>query len=110
MAYKAAFVGMAPEGDPKKHRASIKTPKLEFTAVMVGLMDYEQAVDVCKDLVQNEGVQSLTLCAGFPHDAVARVANAVGERVAVNVARSDGPGVMVTNEILEKEGLLPEGH
>jgi hypothetical protein len=34
---------------------------------------------VCKELVQNEGIQSLILCPGFPHEAVAEIANAVGE-------------------------------
>ncbi len=33
MAFKEAFVIMAIDGDPNKHRATIKTPKLELTAV-----------------------------------------------------------------------------
>ena len=107
MAYKTAFIGMAPEGDPKKHRATIKTPKIEFTAVMCGLMDYEQAIEVCKELVQKDGVQSITLCAGFPHDGVAKIANAVGDKVAVDIARADMAGYMLTSEILAKEGILP---
>lgn len=110
MAYKTAFVGMAPEGDPGKHRATVKTPKLEHTVVLVGLMDIEQAIAVCQDLAQNEGVQSITLCAGFSHGAVGRIASAVGEKVAVNVARPDVPSANVTSEILAREGLLPAGH
>ena len=110
MAFKAGFVSMAPDADPKRHRASIKTPKLELTAVVVELMNFEQAVDVCKDLVQNEGVQALILCPGFPHEAVAKIANAVGEGIAVNVARGDVPSTMITGEILRKEGWFSEGH
>ncbi|MDY6863177.1 MAG: DUF6506 family protein [Thermodesulfobacteriota bacterium] len=56
MAFKVGFVVMSPDGDPKKHRASIKTSKLEVTTVVVELMNFDQAVNVCKDLVQNEGV------------------------------------------------------
>ena len=78
MAFKAASIVMAPEADPEKHRASIKTSKLELTVVVIELMNFDQAVNVCKDLVQKEGIQSFTLCPGFPHKAVAKIANAVG--------------------------------
>ena len=110
MAFKAASVIMAPDGDPKKHRASIKTSKLEVTVVIVEMMNFDQAADVCKELVQNEGIQSIILCPGFNHTAVAKVANAVGEGIAINVARGDVPSVMITGEILGKEGWLPGGH
>jgi hypothetical protein len=109
MAFKSAFVIMAPDGDPKRHRATIKTSKLELVAVVVGLMNFDQAVDVCKNLVQNEGVQAIILCPGFHHEAVARVRNAVGQGVAVNVARGDVPSGMITGKILAKEGWFPEG-
>ena len=83
MAFKAGFVVMAPDADPKVHRASIKTAKFELTIVAIQLMNFEQAVDVCKELVQKEGVQSFILCPGFSHKAVAKVRNAVGEGVAL---------------------------
>ena len=35
MAFKTGTVVMAPDGDPKKHRASIKTSKLEIFKVVV---------------------------------------------------------------------------
>ena len=109
MAFKAAFVMMAPDGDPKRHRASIKTSKLELTTVLFELMNFDQAVNVCKDLVQEEGVQAIILCPGFTHEAVAKIVNAVGEGVAVNVARGDVPSTMIAGEILAKEGWFPEG-
>jgi hypothetical protein len=90
MVFKAGFVVMAPDVDPKIHRASIKTSKFELTTVLVELMNFDQA--------------------GFPHEAVAEIANAVGEGVAVNVARGDVPSTMITGEILTKEGWFPEGH
>lgn len=110
MAFKAGFIMMSPDGDPKKHRASIKTAKLEVTAIVIEFMNFDQGVDVCKDLVKNEGVQSLFLCPSFHHEAVARVVNAVGPRVAVAVARGDVPSGMIAGEILAKEGWFPEGH
>ena len=110
MAFKGAFIVMAPNADPEKHRASIKTPKFELTAVVVDLMNFDQAVEVCKELVQNEEVQSFTLCPGFTHQAVAKIVNAVGEKIAINVARGDIPGGQIVAEIIKKEGWFPEGH
>ena len=110
MALKTGFVAAVPDGDPKRHRVSIKTSKYELTAVMVELGNLDQAVNVCKDLVQNEGFQSFTLCPGFSHEEVAKIKEAVGEGVAVFVARGDIPSVMIVGEILAKEGWFPEGH
>ena len=110
MAFKAALVAMAPGSDPKKHRSSIKTPALELTTVLVEMGNVDQAVEVCKELVSNEGIQDFILCPGFTHQAIAKVVDAVGEKVPVSVARSDIPGVMRTGEILLKEGWLPKGH
>ena len=106
--YKTAFLIMAPDGDPNKYRASIKTAKMELIAIVVKMMDFDQAVDVCKNLVQNEGVQAFILCPGFHHEAVARIANAVGQGVAVNVARGDVAGTMTTGGILAAEGWFSD--
>jgi len=104
MAFKMAMVAMAPEADPKKHRASIKTPKFELIAVVADLGNFDQVVDVCKELVQNAGVQSLALCPGFSHEAVAKVAKAVGPEVAITVARGDVPSTRMAVEMLKKAG------
>jgi hypothetical protein len=100
---------MSADGDPAKHRATIKTSKLEFTTVLIKLLDFDQAVEVAKELVQKQGVQSIYLCAGFTHQAVARVASAVGGRAAVQVARGDPPSSNMVEEILTKEGWFDEG-
>lgn len=109
MAFKAAFVVMAPDGDPTRHKTTIKTAKLELTTVLVEMMNIDQAVTVCKDLAQAHGVQSVTLCPGFSHEAVARIQKVVGEGVAVDVARGDIPSNQTTLDILTKEGWFP-GH
>lgn len=109
MAFKAASVIMAPDGDPQAHRASIKTSMLDLTVVIVKMMDFDQAAKVCKELVEGKGVQSLSLCPGFTHEAVAKIKDAVGEHIAVNIARGDVPSNRVMLEILGKEGWLPKG-
>ena len=103
MAFKAGFIVMAPDGDPEKHRASIKTSKIEILVVVIELMNIDQAVNICKDLVDKEGVQAISLCPGFTHAAVARIATAVGEGVSISVARGDVPRVMITGGILGQE-------
>ncbi|GAG38765.1 unnamed protein product, partial [marine sediment metagenome] len=86
----------------------IKTSKLELTTVVIELTDFDQAIEVVKDLVQKQGVQSIHLCPGFPNQAVARVASAVGGRAAVHVSRGDIPGTNMVSEILGKEGWFNE--
>jgi hypothetical protein len=110
MAFKAAMVVMAPDGDPQRDRATIKTQKFEQIVVVTPLFNFDLAARVCKDLVQNEGVQSLILCPGFTHDGVAKVAKAVGGGVPINVARGDVPCTMATAAILAKEGWFPPSH
>jgi len=104
MALKAGFVVMAPEADPKKHRASIKTPKIELTTVIADSGNFDQVLKVCQELVQSEGVKSLILCPGFSHEKVAKVAKAVGREVAISIARGDTPGTLLTRKMLKKEG------
>jgi hypothetical protein len=106
--FKSAFLIMAPDGDPKKHRATVKTGKAELTTVFIEMGNFDQAVEVAKELVQKQGIQSIYLCAGFTHQAVARIANAVGGRAAVNVARGDGPSSGMVVELLTKEGWFNE--
>jgi|Deesub1362B_J571_1020462.scaffolds.fasta_scaffold01640_11 hypothetical protein len=109
MPFKVASIVMAPDGNPERHRATIKTATLDLTVVVVELMNFDQAVQVCKELVQ-EGVHSISLCPGFSHEAVAMVKGAVGEGVAVYVARGDVPSMQVTFEVLARENWFPAEH
>ena len=104
MAFKSGVIVTAPDADPKKHRASIKTPKYELTVVVVEHGNLDQAVEVCQELVRNEGIRSFVLCPGFSHQGVAKIADALGGEVAVNVARGDTRSTSVTNRILKQEG------
>ena len=108
--FKAANVIMAPKADPTKHRASVKGDKFEYTMVVIPLFDFDRAAQVCKDLVEKEGIQSISVCPGFSHEGVAKVRSALGESVPVNVSRGDVLSTMITAQILSKEGWLPAGH
>ena len=104
MAFKEAVIVMALGGDPEKHRVSIKTPRVEVTTVLIEMDNFDQGAEVCKDLVKNQGVQSILLCPGFTHKAIAQIVDAVGPGVALNVARGDVPSTLMVGEILAKEG------
>ena len=91
MALKAAFLFVAPEADPVKHRAVLKTPVVELTTV--GVKNYAEAVRVASELVQS-GVGAIELCGGFGIDGVALVKNAVAGKAVVGVVRFDNhPGL-----------------
>jgi hypothetical protein len=110
MAFRTAFVAMAPDGDPTKNRVSMSLPKYEFIATLVGLGDYDQAAAVCKNLVDRDGIQAIVLCPGFTHEGVAKVVNAVGPSIAVNVARGDPTSGAITGQLIAQEwfgGELP---
>jgi hypothetical protein len=108
--FKAASIIMAKGADPVKHRATVKGDAFEYTMVASPLFEFDQAAKVAKELVEQQGIQSIVLCPGFTHEGVAIVRRAVGEGVAVNVSRGDVPSTMMTAQILTEEGWLPAGH
>lgn len=72
--------------------------------------DVERALTVAKDLVEKEGIQVRELCAGWGHEDVGKFRQAVGENVAVFVARGDVASAVMAAQILTKEGWFPEKH
>lgn len=86
MATKAAFIYIAPENDPDKHRALIDSPVIQLT--VVGVVDYDQAEEVALKLV-SEGIVAIELCAGFGNEGTARIAKAVDGKAIVGVVRFD---------------------
>lgn len=86
MALKAAFIFVAPEGDPTEHRAWVKTPQVELLSVAA--KDYEAAARVASDLLK-EGIQAIELCGGFGAAGVARIVDAVEGKIPVGVVRFD---------------------
>ncbi|MCD6188605.1 MAG: hypothetical protein J7J97_00185 [Thermococcus sp.] len=67
---RAAFIFLAPEADPKKHRAVVETPAVELH--VVGVKNYEEACKIAKELV-NDGIGAIELCGGFGHKGAAKV-------------------------------------
>lgn len=91
MPLKAAFVFLAPDVDPEKHRKVVITPAVELT--VVATKDYKEAAEVSRKLVDG-GVQAIELCGGFGHIGVAEIVKAVKGKVPVGVVRFDShPGL-----------------
>jgi hypothetical protein len=101
------FLAHAPDADAEKHRCIIETPRY-YKLFVVVVKDREQAVEVCKKFVEEEGVQSILLCPGFTHRDVAEISEAVGEDVGVFVARGDGPSNRISMQVMKSEGWFSE--
>ena len=86
MKTKAAFIYIAPQNDPKTHRAVINSPVIHLT--VVGVVDYNQAESIAIELV-SEGITAIELCAGFGNEGTARIAKCVGDKALVGVVRFD---------------------
>jgi hypothetical protein len=84
---KVAFIFLAPDSDPSKHRAIISTPEA-LALTVVGVKDYDQAAEVARELV-DQGVEAIELCGGFGNLGLARVSRAVGKKAAVGAVRFD---------------------
>ena len=96
MPVKTVFVIVSPDGDPEKHIATIKTAGLEITTVVCKYLDVDQVVHVCKDMVDNQGIETIIVCPAFTHEHLGRLQSAVGSDVPISVARSDSPGTRRT--------------
>jgi hypothetical protein len=102
MAFKVVFLAHAPDAEAEKHKCVIDTGKYKLFVVVVKNQD--QAVEVCRKLVEEEGIHSVLLCPGFTHRDIAEIAKAVGENVGVFVARGDGPSHRASLEVMRREG------
>ena len=83
---KAAFIFLAPEANPKIHKAIIKTPEMEL--ISIGVSSYDDACKVSVRLAV-DNVSAIELCGGFGIDGTARVKNAVRNKMPVGVVRFD---------------------
>jgi hypothetical protein len=105
MAFKVVFIAHAPDAEPEKHQCVVETSKYKLLVRLV--KNQKQAVEVCKRLVEEEGIHSILLCPGFTHQNVAEISEAVGENVGVSVARGDGPSSKVAKDVMKREGWFP---
>ncbi len=82
----AAFIYLAPQNDPETQNAILYGPIL--TLHVVGCANYQQAVQVAKELV-DKGCRTVELCAGFGSEGVARIQKSVGPNIVVGSVRFD---------------------
>ncbi len=85
-----AFIVLANQSDPAKHRTVLHTPTYDLTVVAVP--DYQAAAQVAKELFA-EGIETIELCGGFGNLGTAEVARAI-PKAHLGVVRFDGhPGL-----------------
>ncbi|MFH1283020.1 MAG: DUF6506 family protein [bacterium] len=103
MAFNTVFIALNPEADPKKDMSVIKTSKYVLHSILV--QNFQQAIDECKSIAANQIINSIILCPGFTHKQVAAVFEAFETKVAVCIARADGPSSKIALDALVKEGI-----
>jgi len=104
MAFKVLFLAHASDADKEKHRSAIDTGVYQLFTVVV--RNQAEAIEVCRDFVEKENVDSVLLCPGFTHSDVAEIVKIVGKNVAVSVARGDGPSGRASLAARKREGYL----
>jgi hypothetical protein len=92
--FKVWFIAHARDADLTKHRSIIETDTYRLHSVIVS--NQGEAVEVTRQLVEEEDVQSILLCPGFTHQNVAEIQESVKGKVGVFVARGDGPSSRIT--------------
>jgi len=105
MAFKALFLAHAPDADKERHRSVIDTGKYRLFTVVV--RNQAEALEVCREFVEQESIDSVLLCPGFTNRDVGEIAEAVGEGVGVCVARCDGPSSRVSLAAMKRAGYFP---
>ncbi len=106
MAFKVLFLAHTPDADPGVHRCLIETGTFRFTGVLV--RNQHQALDVCRKMMESEGIHSVLLCPGFTHEDIAEISEVVGQEVGVSVARGDGRSNRIALETMRREGWFTD--
>ncbi len=83
---KAAFMFIAPDGDPEQHQGWVSTPGIAVKTLAVS--SYQQACETLEPLIA-EGIEAVELCGGFGHQGVAAITRAAGGRLHIGVVRFD---------------------
>lgn len=102
MAFKVLFLAHAPDADKEKHRSSIETGMYHLYTVV--LKNQDEALEISKDFADNMSIDCILLCPGFTHNDAAEISKITGGKVAVAVARGDGPGNKISLEARRREG------
>lgn len=102
--FKTLFLAHAPDADKDKHRCSIDTGKYQLDVVIV--RSQAEALEVSRRLFLEKGIESILLCPGFTHKDIAEIVAATENKVAVCVARGDGPSNRISMESLKRAGFI----
>ena len=100
--FKAAFVAHAPDAEVSKHKCQIETGTYQLFVQLVRTQ--QEALEVVKKLVLEEGVHSIVLCPGFTYKDVAEIQSAVEGKAAICMSHSDSPGSRITAAVIERLG------
>lgn len=104
MSFKTLYLAHAPDADYKLHRSQLETGVYKLFSVAVKTQ--ADAIAVSKEYLESEQIDSITLCPGFSHSDIAEIIKATGNKVAVAVARSDGPGNKIALDARVRAGHL----
>ncbi|MBU0711449.1 hypothetical protein KJ762_10985 [bacterium] len=107
MSFNALFIAHAPDADKTIHRATIKTGMYKLITVCV--RNQSEALEICDELVEQEQIDSILLCPGFTHQDVAEIVKATDNKVAVVVARGDGPSGRIVQSAFIRAGYISHG-
>jgi phosphoribosylformylglycinamidine (FGAM) synthase-like amidotransferase family enzyme len=103
MAFKVLFMAHARDADKEKHCSEIKTSVYHLYVVVV--KNQEEAVEVAKTYAEKKQIESLILCPGFSHGDVAEIFGATEGKVAVSVARNDGPSSRISQRARNRAAI-----
>ena len=104
MSFNVLFIAHAPDADKDKHRSKIDTGKYHLISAVV--RNQTEAIEIAKEIVDDENIDTILLCPGFTHTNVAEIYNALGGRVGVAVARGDGPSHRISTQARGREGYI----
>ena len=102
MSFNVLFIAHAPDADKHKDRSEIDTGKYHLFSVVV--RNQTEAIDIAREIVDDQNIDTILLCPGFTHSDVAEIYNALGGRVGVAVARGDGPSNKISAQARRREG------
>ncbi|MGB9906155.1 MAG: DUF6506 family protein [Candidatus Saccharicenans sp.] len=97
-----AFIAHAPDAEVSKHRCQIETGIYQLFVQLVRTQ--QEALEVARKLVEEDGVQSIILCPGFTYKDVAEIQAVVEGKAAICMSHSDPPGSRITAAVMERVG------
>ena len=102
MTFTTLFMAHVPDADPERDACMLGTAMYKLYVRLV--KGQAQALDVCRTLVKEEGIEAIILCPGFTHKDIAEIQEVVGSTVGITVARGDGPSSRISMEAMRKAG------